>query len=150
MGYRGLVLSTGIRGYVICEYYCEDIYVDGIRRGGTQGGSIWTSTVSQTAALIAVSAINQNAEKHIAASFAGGKFQTSSRWRCSTQEEPGWTTLTFDDRHWQNAQVLGTETTERLEGADQIWLEPEEQTLYCRGWLGIVRTWSSFTASVLD
>ncbi|MGA4577667.1 family 78 glycoside hydrolase catalytic domain [Limisphaera sp. VF-2] len=32
---------------------------------------------------------------------------TDAHWKVSDREEPGWQELNFDDRHWQNAQVVG-------------------------------------------
>ena len=130
----GLFFLTGIRGYVKCSYQCADIYIDGLRMGSTNG--IWTSVVSRNSTLIAVRAINHFGEKYIVASFAKGQFKTSSKWRCSPHGEAGWTSLTFNDSHWQNANVVGTETDRRLQEGDWIWPRSVAQSAYCRGWLG--------------
>ena len=130
----GRFFLTGIRGYVKCSSRCTDIYIDGLQMGSTY--STWTSVVSRKSTLIAVRAINQSREKYIVASFSRGQFKTSSKWRCSAHEEAGWTSLTFNDSHWQNADVVGTETDTSLQGADQIWLGSVGQEVRCRGWLG--------------
>ena len=130
----GLFFWTGIRGYVKCGYHCTHIYIDGLRMGSTY--TTWTSVVSRKSTLIAVSAVNLSGKKYIVASFARGQIKTSSKWRCSPHMETGWTSLTFNDSHWQNANVVGTETDVRLQGADRIWLGSVAQEVYCRGWLG--------------
>ena len=96
---------------------------------------MWTFIIPRTSRLVAIVAYNGVGSRHVTASFSNG-FKTSSKWKCSTQEEDDWTSLTFDDSHWQYAEVLGTETSGRLAGADRIWQGPVEGYVYCRGWIG--------------
>ena len=68
-------------------------------------------------------------------------FYSSTHWKCTHEEEPGWYTGRFDDSHWPNARVIGgfgfyteSEYLDHFPPASKfIWATSQrENVVYCR------------------
>ena len=118
-----------------------EIYVNGVKMGETTTSSdVLTSVIPRTTRLIAIKGYHGAGTSYIAASFTNTSFQTTTQWKCSTQDmvdSTDWAEVTFDDSDWGSADKVGVmDSDARFEQAEKIWKGSEEGAVYCRGWMG--------------
>lgn len=121
---------SGVNAHVECSNQGSVyVHVDGVEITDDSIDHKLTSIIPRAARLIAIEAESMADEKYISASFSNG-YKTSKQWKCSTEEESGWTSVLFvEDNSWTHANETNT-------GTNHIWEDGDGDKVYCRGWIG--------------
>ena len=132
------VLAIGTLSFAADDHVL--LYIDGVSRGWTYDAYPSTHTEPVTSACsITFQLFNYvtGAGGFMASTSSG--LMTDSSWKCSSVTEPGWTLCEFDDAHWSNAVVVGSNHNPPWysfngihSSAKWISLSVDAGTAYCR------------------
>jgi hypothetical protein len=95
-------------------------------------------TIPYGTTVVAIECHNLNGPFGILGSTDDG-ILTDENWRCSGEQQDGWTNPDFDDSTWETPALIGSNgnpTWGQMEGisaeAQWMWSEGSEETTYCR------------------